>query len=140
MILHRPVGNSEVSQSERFLNKDTSIWQLRIWGVLVQKLPIVSDVTHSKTAYNKIQGSEYDLKFFAFFNFWGNFKSSGCQIWQLKEMSTLKVSKILKAEIGSSRFKEALKATFSTLITEGKHSVFQVVGSSENYKNVNCQR
>lgn len=55
-------------------------------------------------------------------------------------MSTLKVSKILKAEIGSSRFKEALKATFSTLITEGKHSVFQVVGSSEKYKNVNCQR
>ena len=38
-----------------------------------------------------------------------------------------------------SRFKVALKATLSTPIVDGKHSIFQVLGSSESYRNVNSK-
>ena len=38
-----------------------------------------------------------------------------------------------------SRFKVAMKATLSIPIVEGKHSVFQVLGSTESYKNVNSK-
>ena len=41
-------------------------------------------------------------------------------------MSTSTVDRIL----------ELRKATLSTPIVDGKHSVFQVFGSSENYRNV----
>ena len=41
----------------------------------------------------------------------------------------------LMGSITSSRFLVVLKATLSTLIADGKHSIFQVLGSSESYMN-----
>ena len=56
--------------------------------------------------------------------------SSGCLV-ALKATGTsaLKVARILVA----------LKATLSTPIADGRHSVFQVFGSSESYRNVTFQ-
>ena len=42
----------------------------------------------------------------------------------------------LMGSIVPSRFKVALKATLLTSIVDGKHSVFQVLSSSESYWNV----
>ena len=54
----------------------------------------------------------------------GSSHSYGCQLQQLKW------------SIVPSRFKVALKVTLSTPIVDGKHSAFQVFGSSVSYRNV----
>ena len=59
-----------------------------------------------------------------------NFGSSGCYCCQLRQFT---------GSVALSRFKVTLVATLSNPIIDGKHSVFQVFGSSERYKNVNSQ-
>ena len=54
----------------------------------------------------------------------GSSDSYGCQLQHLT------------GSIVPSRFKVALEATLSTPTVDGKHSVFQVFGNSNSYRNV----